>query len=178
MLLKDILNKTTGKVRHTTGKHLCMLIFLFLTIACSSIDCPLNNLVYTNYALYDSYRNTDTLRDTLTVMINNAEGNDVIVLNRDVNITSFILPISYSHDSDEFYLEIRDTLHNIIFDTINVKKENIPHFESTDCAPSFFHKLTDVTYTRNAIDSVVINTPEVDYDTSKEHFRIYFKHRD
>ena len=62
-------------------------------------------------------------------------------------------------------------------DTVTVTKENHPHFESVDCSPAYFHTITAVSTTHNAIDSVVIKNPDVNYDTSKKHFYIYFKHR-
>ena len=63
------------------------------------------------------------------------------------------------------------------FDTITVTKEDRPHFESVDCSPLYFHTITAINTTNNAIDSVVIINPDVSYDTSKKHIYIYFKHR-
>lgn len=148
---------------------------LLIISACSSIDCPLNSLVYTSYALYDSNGQQDTLRDTLTISTNRTDGNDSVLINRDTRVTGFRLPISYSHPQDMFFFEIKGE-NSVTYDTITVSKEDTPHFESVDCGPSFFHKITAVGYTNNAIDSVVINNPDVNYDTSKKHFRIYFKH--
>jgi len=156
---------------------LSFCLLAVLSVSCSSIDCPLNNLVYTNYALYNSDGGTDTMKDTLTVTVKQTDGMDAVVLNKDVDMSSFALPISYSQAEDVFYLELRDKDNNTTLDTITVAKEDKPHFESIDCAPSFFHTITGVRCTHNAIDSVVINTPDVNYDTSKEHFHIYFKHR-
>lgn len=53
---------------------------------------------------------------------------------------------------------------------MTIEKENKPHFESVDCAPAFFHKITSVSCTHNAIDSITINNQDVNYDTSKKHF--------
>lgn len=148
---------------------------MLFAAACSSIDCPLNNMVYTNYIIYNSHGERDTLRDTLTVTTTSAEeGYDVVVLNKDVDIDSFSLPISYALDCDVFYMELTDSLGNTLNDTISVSKENTQHFESLDCTPSYFHTITGVEYTRNAIDSLIITDTEVNYDFSKKHFRIYF----
>lgn len=151
---------------------------LLLAVSCSSIDCPMNSLVYTQYQLLDAVGRVDTLRDTLTISTTRIDGRDSVLINKDVNITSFSIPISYSQDQDVFYLELRDSLGNLpLMDTVTVTKEDIPHFESADCPPSFFHEITGVSSTNNAIDSVVVNNPDVNYDTSKKHFNIYFKHR-
>ena len=55
--------------------------------ACSSIDCPVQNSVYTNYALYKSDGGVDTLRDTLSVLTPTASGRDTLVFNRGVGLT-------------------------------------------------------------------------------------------
>lgn len=146
-----------------------------LFAGCSSIDCPLNNMVYTIYLVCGSDGERDTLHDTLTVTTTSIEGYEQVVLNMDVDVDSFILPISYTQETDIFYIELHDTLYNYRRDTLSVTKTNVEHFESIDCSPSFFHTITGVTYTRNAIDSVVINDTEVNYDTSKKHFKIYFR---
>lgn len=152
--------------------------FTLLVTACSSIDCPLNSLVYTQYQLMTPEGRVDTLADTLTISTARTDGNDSVLINKDVRATEFSLPISYAQAQDVFFVETKDTvLKQVTFDTITVAKENMPHFESVDCGPAFFHKITSVSTTTNAIDSIVINNPDVNYDTSKKHFLIYFKPR-
>lgn len=148
---------------------------LFIS-ACSSIDCPLNSLVYSSFALYDATGRADTLRDTLTISTNRTDGSDSVLINRDTRITAFTLPVSYSQPQDIFFLEIKGE-DMVAYDTLTVYKESRPHFESVDCGPSFFHTITAVGCTNNAVDSVVINNPDVSYDTSKNNFNIYFKRR-
>ena len=157
-----------------------VLVVIMLTglAACSSIDCPLNSLVYTQYQLMDAAGRVDTLADTLTISTKRTDGNDSVLINRSVRTTEFSLPISYSQPQDVFFVETIDTLTKAVtLDTITVEKVDRPHFESVDCSPSYFHTITAVGTTHNAIDSVVINNPDVDYDTSRKHFNIYFKHR-
>ena len=60
-------------------------------------------------------------------------------------------------------------------DTVTVEKIDEMHFESVDCNPSFFHTISRVTHTKHVIDSIVIQNPKVDYDSQREHFRIYFR---
>ena len=157
-----------------------VLVVIMLTglAACSSIDCPLNSLVYTQYQLMNAAGRVDTLADTLTISTKRTDGNDSVLINRSVRTTEFSLPISYSQPQDVFFVETIDTLTKAVtLDTITVEKVDRPHFESVDCSPSYFHTITAVGTTHNAIDSVVINNPDVDYDTSRKHFNIYFKHR-
>ncbi len=138
---------------------------------CTSLDCPLNNTTYTKYRLMG---NITTLYDTLTISTTKQEGTDSVLINKDVQVDSFILPMSYKQPEDILYFEVANQDGQVFHDTVTVKKENFSHFESVDCSPSFFHTITGVETTHNLIDSIVINHKEVNYDASKAHFYIYF----
>lgn len=148
---------------------------VFIMTACTSIDCPVQNSVYTVYNLKKADGvTTDTLKGTLTISTTRAEGNDTVLLNQNANTTKFSLPISYSNAEDTLYFEVsNDTWHSI--DTVYVKKDDMPHFESVDCQVSYFHDIKEVRATRYAIDSIVINKSFVDYDQKTAHLYIYFK---
>ena len=137
---------------------LCFIAMLLLAASCSSIDCPLNSLVYTQYQLMTPEGRVDTLADTLTIYTKRVtDGSDSVLINRNVRTTEFSLPISYSQAQDVFYFETIDTVTKVTTtDVVTITKED--------------HN--------NAIDSIVIINPDVSYDTSKKHLYIYFKHRD
>lgn len=147
--------------------------------ACSSIDCPVQNSVYTNYALYKADGGVDTLRDTLSVLTPTASGRDTLVFNRGVGLTAFSLPISYVNPCDTFFFGLKPEGDNTewIIDRVLVNKTNTPRFESVDCQVAYFHTITSVETSHFFIDSIVINNPNVDYDTERKHFRIYFSKR-
>lgn len=167
-----------GKRPLLTLRFLPFYLFTFiLLMSCTSIDCPVQNTVYTIYNMYKSDGTPDTLRDTLTVYVTRSDGTDSVVLNRSVNTTEMDLPISYSAPADTLCLVMKDTLSVIRLDTIIVSKTNEPHFESVDCSASFFHEITGVSCTHNAIDSIVINKTSVNYDSSTEHFHLYLRSR-
>lgn len=151
-----------------------MLGAMITLAACTSLDCPLNNTVHTKYKLMGDITK---LSDTLTISTTKHTGNDSVLINKDVNVDSFILPMSYSLPEDILYFEMRDTLNRVFIDTVRVQKENRVHFESVDCSPSYFHSITGVHTTHNKIDSIVIKNKEVNYDASKAHFYIYFGNR-
>ncbi len=142
---------------------------------CTSLDCPLNNTTYTKYKLMGK---VTTLSDTLTISTTKQEGTDSVLINKDVQVDSFILPMSYKQPEDIFYFKVANQDGQVFEDTVTVKKENYSHFESVDCSPSFFHTITGVETTHNLIDSIVINHKEVNYDASQAHFYIYFGTRD
>ena len=81
-----------------------------MLVACTTIDCPLNNAVYANYGLYGADGKPFALEDTLTVITRRVDGSDTILLNRSVGKKAFSLPVSYAGDTDHFVLEMRDSL--------------------------------------------------------------------
>ena len=153
--------------------------FAFL-ISCTSIDCPVQNTVSTVYSLKKADGTTDTLgTDTMWIWTQRADGKDTLLINRlcGTSATGFSLPISYTQPEDVICLAFKDTIGPYRLDTIRIKKENIPHFESVDCQASYFHTITAVSTTHDAIDSIVINNPNVNYDSNTTHFKLYLKAR-
>lgn len=151
---------------------LCMV--LGAMPSCSTIECPIQNKVYCVWRNYRGEQPDSTL-DTLSVWTRRRNGTDTLLLNRMANRSTFYLPISYQHPEDTLLFYVADTNKVQTLDTVWVKKDDIPHFESVDCNTSYFHRLTGVRHTRNRIDSIVINHTSVDYETTNEHFHIYFK---
>lgn len=153
-----------------------MLIGAMATASCSSIDCPLSNSVSAKYMFYNSDGKTTTvLKDTLTV---EAAGTDTVLFNRGVNLTEVNLPMSYRQNADTLLFRISNTGGSRT-DTIVVGHTNEAHFESIDCSPSMFHKITSVTLIKGAdtenvarIDSVALNNPKVNYNVV-ENFKVY-----
>ena len=179
MFINNMLEKR-HKGYFKARQRICLscLFFMFLSfvgllpISCTSIDCPLNNRVYANYKLAGD---VTILTDTLNISTTKVTGIDSVLINNDVGIDSFILPMSYRGMEDIFYIHIKGKNGTATLDTLKVRKLDHTHFESVDCKPSFFHTITGVEYTHYRIDSVVIKSANVTYDVSKPHFYIYFK---
>ena len=155
------------------------LLFFFIIVclaACSSIDCPVENIVSVQYQIRDKEGKELFITDSLTVFSNRQNG-DTVVLNRLINKSEFSLPISYSYPEDIlfFWFKKNDT---IVADTVWMKKDDYPHFESVDCNASFFHEITDVRHTRYVIDSLVLLNKSVTYDQKTIHFRLVPKSSD
>ena len=155
------------------GKGLLGLAAIGVLLSCSTIDCPVNSLVETKYEFYSSTGETLTLLDTLTVVTSRQDGIDT-VFNTGSNISSFSLPISYSHPEDVFVFRFKGDGWQTA-DTVWIKKEDYPHFESVDCNPLFYHDLTAVKCTHNLLDSIVIKNPSVTNDNKVVHLYIYPK---
>ena len=77
-----------------------------MLVACTTIDCPLNNAVYANYGLYGADGKPFALEDTLTVITRRVDGSDTILLNRSVGKKAFSLPVSYAGDTDRYLLAL------------------------------------------------------------------------
>ncbi len=158
-------------------RKIAVVMMTLLVVACATIDCPVQNTVYTIYHLKKAGGSADTLKtDTLTIVTRRAD-DTLTQLNQLHGVTafSFKLPISYTQPEDVLYFELKDKDGGIWLDTIRIKKDNEPHFESVDCQLAYFHTITEVSTTHHAIDSIVVNNPYVNYDAKKEHFHLYFK---
>ena len=157
--------------------------------ACSSIDCPVNNTVRVYYALTKADGTRDTLnKDTMWIWTQRADGNDTIISrqrqgNLELNCFfgssayAFDLPISYTQPEDVLCMLLRSSEGNNYTDTIRIKKEDFPHFESVDCQAAYFHTITAVSATHEIIDSIVIINPHVNYDQNTTHIQLYLKAR-
>ena len=60
----------------------CLYILLLcaLIVGCSSIDCPVENQVYTVYHIYNRAGEETTLEDTLFVWTPRADGTDTLLI--------------------------------------------------------------------------------------------------
>lgn len=156
--------------------YICMLLGAAGMASCSNIDCPLSNSVSAKYIFYNSAgKASAVVKDTLTVK---AAGTDTILFNRGVNLTEVNLPMSYRQNADTLLFCISNTGESRT-DTVVVGHTNEAHFESIDCSPSMFHKITSVTLKKGSgsenvarIDSVALNNPKVNYNVA-ENFKVY-----
>lgn len=165
-------------------KRLPLFLLSLLVVACSTIDCPVQNVVSVQYEIRDKEGETLSLTDSLSVVTMRLDGqylditsylnSEDVTLNKLVGKSAFSLPVSYSHPEDVLFFCFTDTAKTVI-DTVWIKKDDIPHFESVDCSAAFFHRLTDVRHTHHYIDSLVIKNSSVDYDQTTVHFYLYPK---
>lgn len=149
-----------------------IVVFLLALAACSSVECPLNNRVSTVYKLAGDVA---PLADVLTISTTRTNGEDTILLNQVEGVDSFLLPVSYNRPEDVLYFERTNSTGWSMTDTVVIEKQDIPHFESIDCNPSYFHVIKRVRHTRLTIDSIVINKEIVNYDAKTPHLLVYFK---
>jgi hypothetical protein len=82
--------------------------------------------------------------------------------------------MSHTLPEDSIFTSLKNKAGQTWLDTICIKKENYPHFESVDCKAVYFHYINEVTTTHHGIDSISIQNREVNYDSS-EHLFLYLK---
>ena len=109
------------------------------------------------------------------VFTRRSDGTDTLVLNRGIGLKEFTLPVSYQHPEDMLVFLIADTAHIITVDTVWMKKDDIPHFESVDCSAHFFHNITAVRSTHYRIEDIVVKESSVTYNPSVQNLLIRFK---
>lgn len=126
-----------------------LLSCLALLGACDQADCTLDNSVTYTCNFYAEGSNV-TLNDIITVT---ACGTDSVLVNQKQGATGIELPMSYWNEEDTLVLRIQGSGYTME-DTIWIKKNNIPHFESPDCPTKMFHLITDVNSTHTFIDSL------------------------
>lgn len=163
-------------------KHFLIAILCSLLVACSNIDCPLDNIVLMQCNLYSSETQQSlTLSDILS--ISPAE-RDTLLLNQASGISSFLLPLKESGTRDTLLFHFSNTTGQEAIDTLFVEHTPLPHFESLDCPACVFHNLTGVSFTSHTInqmpltiDSVSIVRTTVNYDDI-ENIRIFLRSSD
>ena len=99
------------------------MMLVLMVASCTSLNCPLNNTTYTKYKLMGDVK---TLNATLTISTTKQEGEDSVLINKDENVDSFILPMSYHQPEDVFFFEIQNADNQVWKDTVTVKKEDYP----------------------------------------------------
>lgn len=160
-------------------KKWCAYIVVAIILAgCQNISCPLDNVVLMTSNL--CYQGAPaTIGDTLTVSVART---DSVLLNRLYNFKQFQIKLHEAADGT-----LRDTLvlnwqltatddvpSRLVRDSIFLEHDCYIYFESIDCPPVVFHKITSARSTRNMLDSVEVIQPRVEYE-DVENLRLHLR---
>lgn len=160
-------------------KNILFPALLATLVACSNLDCPLDNVVRMQCNFYESETGAAyTFADYLSVT---PAGRDTILLNLETDMTSFLLPLKETEQRDTLLLYFTNDAGQSAVDTLYVDHTLQPHFESVDCPTSVFHTLTSVRVSSDvqsdfplAIDSVAVVRTLVNYD-DVENVRLFLR---
>jgi len=153
--------RTPSPLRHL----LAAIVLLSGIAACSDTDCTTSNTAYVNYNIYDANGNSVSLTGPVTVT---AAGTDSVLINQESNLQSMQLPLRYTSTEDTFVVHLSE----VLFDTIFVTHQNIPHFISMECGTGMYYHIDNARCTRRIFDSISVVNPDINFDAN-EHIQMY-----
>lgn len=158
----------TKKLKKIKTAALATLFALGTLTACDSIDCSLYNTVQCVMGFYDSEGNAVQINDTLSIT---AVPNEEVLFNRGVGVQQVGFPLSYYKDKDTIEIVVWNK-YSEWTQLLVIEKQNIEHFESLDCPVKMYHTLKGVTIQPGFVDSVKIESPNIEYNNG-ENIKIY-----
>ena len=149
----------------------CLLLLLTMIglSSCSGEDCPINNVVAGKMLFYNHLNDAVAISGTLTVSVVRPQG-DSVVLNRKGTASELSFPLSYTHETDTL---IFDYNGGMLYDSLYISHINVPTLVSVDCGMAMFHTITAVSSTHHVIDTLIIKSPEVNYD-ERENIQVIY----
>ena len=155
-------------------RHIAYLLGIVLSLitsmmACSGEDCPINNTVAGKMVFYNHLGDPVAINGTLSISVVRPQG-DSIVLNLKSNASDVTIPLSYAYDTDTL---IFDYNGGMAYDTLYISHTNTPTLVSVSCGTAMFHSLTTVRSTHHVIDTLIIKSPEVNYD-ERENIQVIY----
>lgn len=155
-------------------RHIAYLLGIVLSLitgmmACSGEDCPINNTVAGKMVFYNHLGDLVAINGTLSISVVRPQG-DSIVLNLKSNASDVTIPLSYAYDTDTL---IFDYNGGMAYDTLYISHTNTPTLVSVACGTAMFHSLTTVRSTHHVIDTLIIKSPEVNYD-ERENIQVIY----
>lgn len=133
---------------------------LVLLTSCDLLNCTQADVSMLRMEIYDAAGNKVMLPDTLTIC---ACGTDKILVNRDVNTSEILLPLSYHAQRDTFIMRYYGQYYSLQ-DTLFVEKTNDVYFESPDCPTVMMHTILGASCTNEFLASVVVVSEKVNFE--------------
>ena len=133
---------------------------LALFSSCDLLNCTQADVSMLRIEIYDTAGNKVALPDTLTI---SACGTDNILVNRDVNTSEILLPLSYHALRDTFIMNYYGKYYSLR-DTLFVEKTNDVYFESPDCPTVMMHTILGASCTNEFLASVEVVSEKVNFE--------------
>lgn len=139
---------------------MAMAMVIVLMSACDLLNCTQADVSLLRIEIYDASGNKVMLPDTLTIT---TCGTDSILVNRDLNTTEILLPLSYHAPADTFILRYYGKYYSLQ-DTLFVEKTNDLYFESPDCPTVMKHTIQGAFCTDEFLSSVEVANKKVNFE--------------
>ena len=133
---------------------------LVLFSSCDLLNCTQADVSMLRMEIYHAAGNKVMLPDTLTI---SACGTDKILVNRDVNTSEILLPLSYHALRDTFIMNYYGKYYSLR-DTLFVEKTNDVYFESPDCPTVMMHTILGASCTNEFLASVEVASEKVNFE--------------
>ncbi len=169
------MNKTTAKVARFYYL-ISSVIFVFFLSACSkSSICLTPKVVALRGGFY--FRDTSiTLKDTSLVNANLYFGASNNYIQNLKQRKQFNLPLAQNTDSVMIYFQSDSTsTAPETIDSIKIIYTREPHFISTACGYETFFTISNINYTNNVIDTIIVKGKAVNNDVNKENLQVVIK---
>lgn len=115
-------------------------------------------------------RDGKLISDTIPFLTVKVQETDSVIINRDENVTSFTLPLSYEKERSQFVLDYLDGTT----EQLTIEHLNTPFFVSPDCGFQMNQEVQSIQSSGTLIRSSEIINPTIP-STDEEHIRIYLK---
>ena len=139
---------------------MAMAMVIVLMSACDLLNCTQADVSLLKIEMYDASGNKVMLPDTLTIT---TCGTDSVLVNRDLNTTEILLPLSYHAPADTFILRYYGKYYSLQ-DTLLVEKTNDLYFESPDCPTVMMHTIQGAFCTDEFLSSVEVANKKVNFE--------------
>lgn len=139
---------------------MAMAMVIVLMSACDLLNCTQADVSLLRIEIYDASGNKVMLPDTLTIT---TCGTDSVLVNRDLNTTEILLPLSYHAPADTFILRYYGKYYSLQ-DTLFVEKTNDLYFESPDCPTVMMHTIQGAFCTDEFLSSVEVANKKVNFE--------------
>lgn len=139
---------------------MAMAMVIVLMSACDLLNCTQADVSLLKIEMYDASGNKVMLPDTLTIT---TCGTDSVLVNRDLNTTEILLPLSYHAPADTFILRYYGKYYSLQ-DTLFVEKTNDLYFESPDCPTVMMHTIHGAFCTDEFLSSVEVANKKVNFE--------------
>ena len=143
---------------------------LVLLSSCDLLNCTQADVSMLRIEIYDAAGNKVMLPDTLTI---SACVTDRILVNRDVNTSEILLPLSYHAQRDTFIMNYYGKYYSLQ-DTLFVEKTNDVYFESPDCPTVMMHTILGASCTNEFLEAVDVASENVNFE-EVTHLQLFVK---